>query len=83
MAPGHGRAPVPAAWVRAPRVYDLIYNPPETLFLHRARRRGLQTKGGVDMFVAQGAAQLRLFTGRRPPLRVMRRVLEEALDASR
>lgn len=83
MAPAHGRAPVPATWVRAPRVYDLIYNPPETLFLHRARRRGLRTKGGIDMFVAQGAAQLRLFTGMRPPLRVMRRAVEEALGASR
>jgi 3-dehydroquinate dehydratase/shikimate dehydrogenase len=83
MAPAKGRAPVPAAWVRAPKVYDLVYNPPETVFLRRARRRGLATRGGLEMFVAQGAAQLRLFTGKRPPFRVMRRAVEGALDARR
>jgi 3-dehydroquinate dehydratase/shikimate dehydrogenase len=81
MAPANGRAPVPSSWVRAPRVYDLVYNPPETLFLRRARRRGIDTRGGVAMFVAQGSAQLRLFTGRRPPRGVMRRAVEEALHA--
>ena len=81
MAATRGRVPVPAGWVRAPRVYDLVYNPPETLFLRRARRRGLATKGGVEMFLAQGSAQLRLFTGLRPPLRVMRRAVEETLRA--
>jgi shikimate 5-dehydrogenase len=65
--------------VRARHVYDLVYNPPTTLLLDRARRRGLRVLPGVEMFLAQGAAQFRLFTGRTPPLDVMRSALEEAL----
>jgi 3-dehydroquinate dehydratase/shikimate dehydrogenase len=79
MAPLQNRTPVPLSWVRARRVYDLVYNPPETLFLRRARRRGLQVLGGVEMFLTQGAAQFRLFTGQAPPIEVMRRALQEAL----
>jgi shikimate dehydrogenase len=81
MAPGTERAPVPAAWVKASRVYDLVYNPPETLFLRRARARGAQVRGGLDMFVAQGAAQFRLFTGREAPVVEMRHAVESALMA--
>jgi len=83
MGPLQGRTPVPVSWVRARRVYDLIYNPPETLFLERARRRGLEALGGIEMFLAQGAEQFRLFTGRTPPLEVMRRALDEALHLQR
>jgi shikimate 5-dehydrogenase len=60
-------------------VYDLIYNPPETLFLRRARKAGLEILGGVEMFVAQGAAQFRLYTGREAPIEVMRRAVDRAL----
>lgn len=74
-----GKTPVPISWVRARRVYDLIYNPPETLLLARARRRGIAVLGGLEMFVAQGAAQFRLFTGQEPPLDVMRQAVRSAL----
>ncbi|HYV84787.1 MAG TPA: shikimate dehydrogenase [Patescibacteria group bacterium] len=79
QAPRADATPVPAAWVRARRVYDLIYNPPETLLLRRARARGAEVRGGLEMFVSQGAAQFRLFTGRRAPRDVMRRAVVEAL----
>jgi 3-dehydroquinate dehydratase / shikimate dehydrogenase len=79
LAPEVERTPIPASWVKAPRVYDIIYNPPETLFLKQARARGAETIGGLDMFVAQGAAQFRLFTGREPPVAAMRRSILEAL----
>ncbi len=79
QAPRAEATPIPAAWVRSRRVYDLIYNPPETLLLRRARARGAEVRGGLEMFVAQGAAQFRLFTGRRAPLAVMRRAVVEAL----
>ncbi len=40
MAPAADQTPVPASWVVAPIVYDIIYNPPETLLLRQARKRG-------------------------------------------
>ena len=35
-------------------VYDVIYNPPETLLLKAARRRGLETTNGLGMLFYQG-----------------------------
>jgi shikimate dehydrogenase len=67
--------------VAARRVYDLIYTPEETAFVRGARSRGLEAKGGLGMFLAQGTAQFRLFTGRTPPSAVMRRAVREAIDA--
>jgi 3-dehydroquinate dehydratase/shikimate dehydrogenase len=79
MASDIGRSPVPSTWVAAPLVYDMIYNPLETRFLRLARQRGATVIGGLDMFLAQGARQFGLFTGRRAPLPVMRRAVLEAL----
>lgn len=79
LAPEVERAPVRASWIAAPVVYDVIYNPPETRLLREARARGLQVIDGVEMFVAQAAAQFTLFTGRRPPVDVMRRAALLAL----
>ena len=82
LDPETGVTPVPATWIAAPHVYDIIYNPPETLLLKRARARGAMVYGGVDMFVAQGAAQYRMFTDHEPPVDVMRRTVLEALGVS-
>ncbi|HKN46602.1 MAG TPA: hypothetical protein VJ144_01420, partial [Candidatus Polarisedimenticolia bacterium] len=79
LAPDAERTPVPASWIAAPLVYDIVYNPPETRFLKEARALGAGVIGGIEMFVAQGAAQFRLFTGREAPLDVMRRTVLEAL----
>ena len=82
LAPDQERSPLPAAWIGAPLVYDIIYNPPETALLRQARARGARVLGGVEMFVAQGAAQFRLFTGREAPVDLMRRVVLEALQSA-
>jgi 3-dehydroquinate dehydratase/shikimate dehydrogenase len=81
MSPRVRALPIPIAAVGARRVYDLVYTPEETAFVRRARSRGLEAKGGLGMFLAQGTAQFRLFTGRRAPVAVMRRALREAIDA--
>ncbi len=80
MWPDTARTPIPATWIAAPMVYDLIYNPTETLLLKRARRLGARVLGGTEMFIAQGAAQFRLFTGASAPLDVMRDAVEPAAN---
>ncbi|WP_303238059.1 shikimate dehydrogenase [uncultured Bilophila sp.] len=47
--------------------YDLVYTPFRTRFLHEAEAAGWNTLSGLDMFIAQGDAQFRLWTGRRLP----------------
>ena len=49
-------------------VYDLVYDPPLTPLLARARAAGCPTVGGLEMLEAQGREQFLLFTGRRYPL---------------
>jgi 3-dehydroquinate dehydratase/shikimate dehydrogenase len=80
MYPGGG-SPLEAAEVNAPVVMDLIYRPQKTELLKRAERRGIAVISGVEMFLAQGAAQWEIWTGRRAPLAVMRRAVLAALAA--
>jgi len=43
-------------------VYDLVYNPTETLFLREARDAGCETLGGLEMLVAQARQQFKFWT---------------------
>ncbi|HKB06834.1 MAG TPA: shikimate dehydrogenase [Candidatus Polarisedimenticolia bacterium] len=79
LAPDIDRAPVPIAWIDSPRVYDIIYNPPETRLIREARARGREVMGGLEMFVEQAAAQFVLFTGKDAPTDVMREAALRAL----
>jgi len=72
-------SPVPsAALASGALVMDAVYDPPETALLREARQRGCETLGGKWMLVEQAAEQIRLWTGREPPLEVM----AEAFDAA-
>ena len=53
-------------------VYDLVYNPPSTRLLADAAARGCEVIGGLDMLVAQAAAQFTWWTGAPAPVPVMR-----------
>ena len=57
-------------------VYDLVYNPRETVFLREARLIGAKAIGGLQMLVHQGAEAFRLWTGRDAPVDVMKRAIE-------
>ncbi len=48
-------------------VYDLIYNPPETAFLERAREAGCRCANGIGMLREQAKLQFELFTGKPYP----------------
>jgi len=60
-------------------VYDLIYNPRLTRLLRWAKQCGARARDGLGMLVQQGAASLELWTGRTPPVAVMRAAGEAAL----
>ena len=59
--------------------FDLVFNPLETPLLQAARVRGIKVIAGVEMFLAQGAAQFRLWTGVPAPEDVMRQAVLQAL----
>lgn len=44
--------------------YDIVYNPLKTRFLAEAEAAGRRTISGLEMFLHQGLAQFRLWTGR-------------------
>ena len=72
--------PVDAAMIKPSAVvYDLIYTPAETRFLREARAQGCETINGETMLVAQGAEAFHLWTGKRPDVELMKRVLREEL----
>jgi 3-dehydroquinate dehydratase/shikimate dehydrogenase len=80
MYPGGGSL-LDAAELNTRVVMDLIYRPRKTELLKRAERRGIAVISGVEMFLAQGAAQWEIWTGRRAPQNVMRRAVLAALAA--
>jgi shikimate dehydrogenase len=57
-------------------VYDLVYNPAETLFVRQARADGLRANTGLGMLIEQGALAFELWTGKSAPRDVMRRAAE-------
>jgi len=44
--------------------YDIVYNPLKTRFLREAKTAGCVTISGLEMFLHQGLAQFKLWTGR-------------------
>ena len=53
-------------------VYDLVYNPRETMLVQQARAAGLTAATGLGMLVEQAALAFERWTGREAPRRVMR-----------
>jgi 3-dehydroquinate dehydratase / shikimate dehydrogenase len=57
-------------------VFDMVYNPRETLLLKMARDQGRTVIGGLEMFLEQAAEQFEIWTGETAPRAVMRQSLE-------
>ena len=75
-----GGSPLASAELNCRIVMDIVYRPRETELLRLARRKGIRTISGVEMFLAQGFAQYEIWTGERAPESAMRRVVVAALD---
>ena len=53
-------------------VYDLVYNPTETVLIKTAKSFGLQTVGGLDMLIGQAVKGFKIFTGKDADFSVMK-----------
>jgi shikimate dehydrogenase len=77
--------PAPIALRRLPpgaRVYDMIYNPPQTALLREAAALGLPHANGLSMLVHQGARALEIWTGARVPAGAMQAAAAQALASA-
>jgi 3-dehydroquinate dehydratase / shikimate dehydrogenase len=62
-------------------VFDMVYNPQETVLLRRAREQGKMVIEGLQMFIEQACRQFELWTGENAPRLVMERAAIEALSS--
>ena len=63
------------------RVFDMIYNPPQTPLLRQAAELGLKHANGLAMLVHQGAVALEIWTGKPAPVDIMQGAAQQALAA--
>jgi 3-dehydroquinate dehydratase/shikimate dehydrogenase len=56
-------------------VFDMVYNPRETLLLKHAAEQGLAVIPGIEMLLEQAAHQFEIWTGETAPRTVMREAL--------
>jgi len=81
MYPHERASPLRSRELHCRIVMDLIYRPETTQLLELAASTGVATVSGVEMFLAQGAAQWEIWMKRRAPEAAMRRAVLAALRA--
>jgi 3-dehydroquinate dehydratase / shikimate dehydrogenase len=64
--------------VPADVVFDMVYNPHETLLLRQAKQEGCTVIYGAEMLLEQAACQFEIWTGDSAPRAVMQSALEQA-----
>lgn len=73
MSPDSGQSPVPSDLLCSKLVvFDIVYNPLPTKLLQEAKEAGARTIDGLEMLVRQGAISFEKWTGKKPPLDLMR-----------
>ena len=68
--------------IPASLVFDMVYNPLETLLLRHAASQGLTVISGLQMFLEQATRQFEIWTGASAPRSVMEKAAIEALTPS-
>ena len=71
-----GESPLPKEYIQPSQFFfDACYNPERTQFLMDAEEKGCKVLNGLGMSLYQGAAQIELWTGKKPPVEAMRQEL--------
>lgn len=65
-----------------PKVFDMIYNPPETALLGSARSRGFAFANGFSMLIHQGARSLEIWSDARVPVKAMFRGARQGMSVN-
>lgn len=80
MSPNVDQSPLGAQDLLARHtVYDIVYNPRQTLLLQNAQSVGAKTLSGLGMLIHQGALSQELWTGQKAPVDIMFEAAERAL----
>jgi 3-dehydroquinate dehydratase/shikimate dehydrogenase len=58
-------------------VFDMVYNPHETLLLERAKQQGCAAIHGCEMLIEQAAGQFEIWTGESAPRAAMQNALQK------
>jgi 3-dehydroquinate dehydratase/shikimate dehydrogenase len=61
-------------------VFDMVYNPLETVLIRRAREQNKSVVPGIEMFVEQAVRQFEIWTSESAPRSVMEKAALEALE---
>jgi shikimate dehydrogenase len=64
-------------------IFDVVYNPNGTKLIQNANRIGAKAIDGIDMLVYQGAMAFKIWTGREPPIDVMKEAIKKEIDNRR
>ena len=64
--------------IPASLVFDMVYNPHETLLLQQAKAQGCTLVHGAEMLLEQAVAQFEIWTGESAPHAVMQTALEQS-----
>jgi len=67
--------------IPAELVFDMVYNPIETVLTRHAAQQGLTVISGLQMFVEQAVRQFEIWTGCSAPRTVMEKAALEALNS--
>lgn len=60
-------------------ISDIVYSPPMTPFLKKAREAERKTLGGLGMLLYQGAISFEIWTSKEAPIAAMKKALMEAI----
>jgi 3-dehydroquinate dehydratase/shikimate dehydrogenase len=73
-------SPLNAEEIKAPYLFEMIYDPPETPLVKLAKERGVEVIPGIEMFVHQAARQFEIWTGKPAPADDMLKVVMVAMQ---
>jgi shikimate dehydrogenase len=81
MSPSDEESPVPKEVLdKRITVMDIVYKPLKTKLLREAEERGCRTIDGLEMLARQGAAQVEIWTGKKPEIKEIKEDLRRALN---